>query len=421
MQIFCFSILASLASLTPYSVAAPAKTEKFQVNSAPFKLDFNVLRLNSSALSGFHKHKPNWSNRKTSSSVHNDGGLNLVLQNEYALYLTDLEVGTPGQKLQVNIDTGSSDLWLPAEGTYSDSGTFRNNASSSYEKIKSGFKISYGDGTFAYGDWATDSITIGGSEVKNVTFGYATQQSANQAILGVGFRDNEASAYQDSNAFTYDNFPIQLKQQGIINKVAYSLYLNSLEAQAGSILFGAIDHAKFDGELKTLDVVDIDNYGEKTDKPIAFFVNLDGITQSNGTTNNVANQSYPALLDSGTTLIYAPQTIAREIGLKYGKFSVSAGGYLVDCDTKGNDFVFKFEGVSITVPFNYLLFHTNGEANQQFSNQCLFGVLPSPSNIYILGDAFLRSAYVYYDLEDGKVGIAQAKYTNETDIEVIDV
>ena len=37
-------------------------------------------------------------------------------------------------------------------------------------------------------------------------------------------------------------------------------------------------------------------------------------------------------------------------------------------------------------------------------------------NITIFGDTFLRNAYVAYDLEDSQIGIAQAVYTEKTDI-----
>ena len=44
---------------------------------------------------------------------------------------------------------------------------------------------------------------------------------------------------------------------------------------------------------------------------------------------------------------------------------------------------------------------------------CFLGM---SDNITIFGDTFLRNAYVAYDLEDSQIGIAQAVYTEKTDI-----
>ena len=38
------------------------------------------------------------------------------LSNLKALYLLNISVGTPPQQLQVQIDTGSADLWMPESG-----------------------------------------------------------------------------------------------------------------------------------------------------------------------------------------------------------------------------------------------------------------------------------------------------------------
>lgn len=336
--------------------------------------------------------------------------MNLPLENEYALYLADIEIGTPGQKIRVDVDTGSSDLWVPGAGTQSEDGTYDHSKSSTYAKDKDGFQIGYGDGSSASGDWAKETIKIGGATVTGLEFGDATTQNVGQSILGVGFKGNEASAQSRSSAFTYDNLPIQMRKQGIINKAAYSLYLNSLEAESGSILFGAIDKSKFEGELKELDIVNIDDSGSETSEPVAFFVNLDSITNKD---TKLASKTYPALLDSGTTLIYAPQEVAKTFGSKYGEYNQQVGGYLTSCSTEGEDFEFTFGDKTIKVPFKDLLYNLNGKASGS-SDQCLVGVMGSSADYYILGDGFLRSAYVYYNIDDAKIGIAQAKYDSSS-------
>lgn len=390
-MLFSKSLLLSvLASL---SFAAPVeKREK------TLTLDFDVKRISSKAKNVTVASSPGFRRNLRAAS---DAGVTISLENEYSLYLTTIEIGTPGQKLQVDVDTGSSDLWVPGQGTSSLYGTYDHTKSTSYKKDRSGFSISYGDGSSARGDWAQETVSIGGASITGLEFGDATSQDVGQGLLGIGLKGNEASA-QSSNSFTYDNLPLKLKDQGLIDKAAYSLYLNSEDATSGSILFGGSDSSKYSGSLATLDLVNIDDEGDSTSSAVAFFVELEGIKAGS---SSITKTTYPALLDSGTTLIYAPSSIASSIGRKYGTYSYSYGGYVTSCDATGPDFKFSFNGKTITVPFSNLLFQ-----NSEGDSECLVGVLSSGSNYYILGDAFLRSAYVYYDIDNSQVGIAQAKY-----------
>ncbi|GMM33030.1 hypothetical protein DASC09_003550 [Saccharomycopsis crataegensis] len=340
---------------------------------------------------------------------------NIVIQNKKVYYSVELEVGSDNQPVSVVLDTGSSDLWVPTFQLSAGIGYFNPDTSTSYQSSNSSFGISYGDGTYAIGTWGNDTVSIGEDvNVNNVILGVVDNCTASQGVLGIGLQGNEA---QGKN---YSNMPMLLQQQGYLDNITYSLYLDSADSGSGSILFGAIDLEKYQGELTTLPLVNINDGGMSTEVPVAFFVN---VTSIDGTDSTLAETTYPGLLDSGTTLLYAPTEVYEAIGEKYGM--KSEVGYVHFCDAwKGQNLTFNFENdLQIRVPMDdmmYKLSYNNGSTVSVLGlDMCLVGVLESPGDYYVLGDNFLRSAYVHYDLTNGVVSMAQVKYTDNSLIQLV--
>ena len=125
----------------------------------------------------------------------------------------------------------------------------------------------------------------------------------------------------------------------------------------------------------------------------------------------------PALLDSGTTNIQLPAPIAQEIYKLTGAVldSKSPGYAYVPCNlsTAAASLNFGFggpKGANISVPMSALILAYDGTL--QFpdgSPACDIGVEPSNIGLTILGDNFLRSAYVVYNIDAKQIGLAQAK------------
>lgn len=298
-------------------------------------------------------------------------------------------------------------------------GSFNTGESESFSRNDSApeFHIEYADGTSATGIWGYDDVRIHNATVNDLSFSVANRTSSNIGVLGIGLPGLETTYSSGSrNSYQYENLPIKLRNQGIISKSAYSLYLGSNDAEQGTILFGAVDHAKYTGTLMSVPIVNsVRNMGY--DEPIRLEINVDGIELSNSNSDSVSvtSNGYTALLDTGSTLSYFPEGLLENTASSLGlEFSNSLGAYTIDCDVSSDTRIeFDFSGVNISAPISDFTFPFS-------SSQCAFGILPQNGGNYILlGDNFLRNAYVVYDLEDLTISLAPINHTDEEDIEVI--
>lgn len=114
-------------------------------------------------------------------------------------YLTPVSIGTPAQTLNLDFDTGSSDLWVfssQLSKTLQTGHSVYTAASSSTSKKLSGatWDISYGDGSGASGNVFTDKVTIGGVEFDAQAVETAskiseqfTEDTNNDGLVGLAF------------------------------------------------------------------------------------------------------------------------------------------------------------------------------------------------------------------------------------------
>ncbi|KAG7192094.1 Aspartyl protease [Scheffersomyces spartinae] len=276
------------------------------------------------------------------------------------------------------------------------SNTFKVNTSSPH------FLISYYDNSSASGVWGRDDITLGGVTVKELSFGLVNKTSSTLGVFGIGLRATEVAPTK------YDNYPILLKKQGHINKVAYSIYLNSNSAYQGTVLFGAVDHAKYSGILTTVPMT-----REEGQSPSKMEIPISSWILNLGSENvSLTNTKYSALLDTGTTLTYVPselfKTISQQLSANY---SSDLAAYKVDCSVGLQEFAFNFGQTSVKVPvLNFI---------SQSGTSCTLDIIPQQGTYITFGDNFLTSTYLVYDLEDYTISLAQAKYTDEENVEII--
>ncbi|CEP20549.1 unnamed protein product [Cyberlindnera jadinii] len=151
------------------------------------------------------------------------------------------------------------------------------------------FLIQYVDMTYAIGYYGTSVVSFGNATLDGLTFAVANTSNASTSICGIGFEGNEASTgtYMDSfgGAFQYQNYPSALKASGLIARNMYSMWMDSDTAE-GVVLFGAIDHSKYLGDLATMSLLNyyIDSGFEQ---PVTFDVSLNSLSLSDGETRSM--------------------------------------------------------------------------------------------------------------------------------------
>jgi len=334
------------------------------------------------------------------ASVHADGDHPVPVSNFLnAQYFSDISIGTPPQEFKVVLDTGSSNLWVPSSECNSIAcylhSKYDHSSSSTYKKNGSSFEIRYGSGELS-GFVSQDAFQIGDLKVKNQDFAEATSEPGLafafgrfDGIMGLGY--NTISVNGIVPPF------YNMLDQGLLDEPVFSFYLSDTndESSESEAMFGGVDTDHYTGKLTKIPLR----------RKAYWEVDLDAITFGDDTAEM---DDTGVILDTGTSLIALPSTMAELLNKEIGAKKSYNGQYTVECDKRDSlpDLTFTLTGHNFTIgPYDYIL-EVQGSCISSFMGMDF----PEPVGpLAILGDAFLRKWYSVYDLGTNSVGLAKAK------------
>ncbi|KAG0269904.1 hypothetical protein BGZ95_001861 [Linnemannia exigua] len=351
-------------------------------------------------------------------------------------YYGTVKVGTPAQLLRLNFDTGSSDIWFPSTACSTPAckskhhTRFNPSSSSTYKKDGRPWKVEYGDGSVVSGQLASEIINVGGVQVRQ-TVGLATnvssqfKNSPEDGIFGLGF--SALMSVKGINTFMDNAIKGTLKQPLV------SVFLPSSRrngGQGGHVLFGGIDHSRFNDKLHYVPVTQKGYWQVKLD---AFKVPVPSSSNSTGNDARkpieISLQNQDAIIDTGTTLIVLSTTAAKKIHSSIpGSTLHPELGWLVPCTLRNRRhpssssssssssinnkeaIAFKLNGKCFHVPLADLAFEAV-EGLGEKGEWCLSGVQGGQEGLWILGDVFIKNHYAVFEYspENPRVGLSPLK------------
>jgi saccharopepsin len=336
------------------------------------------------------------------TAIHdNKGGHSVPVSNFMnAQYFSEITIGTPPQTFKVVLDTGSSNLWVPS----SECGSiacylhtkYDSSSSSTYKKNGTSFEIRYGSGSLS-GFVSQDIMTIGDLKIKDQIFAEATEEPGLafafgrfDGILGLGF-----------DTISVNKIPppfYNMIDQGLLDEPVFAFYLGNTdngEEDESEAIFGGINKDHYTGKVTNIPLR----------RKAYWEVDLDAITFGD---NTAELENTGVILDTGTSLIALPSTLAELLNKEIGAKKSYNGQYTVECEKRDSlpDMSFTLSGYNFTItPYDYIL-EVQGSCLSSFMGMDF----PEPVGpLAILGDAFLRKWYSIYDLGKGTVGLAASK------------
>uniref|UniRef100_A0AAY4DLC8 Peptidase A1 domain-containing protein n=1 Tax=Denticeps clupeoides TaxID=299321 RepID=A0AAY4DLC8_9TELE len=313
-------------------------------------------------------------------------------------YYGAITVGTPPQSFQVLFDTGSSNLWVDSVYCSTQACTthtqFNPQQSSTWSSTGQTFYLPYGAGSLS-GLFGYD--TVAGITIQSQEVGVSTNEPGQNFVVAQ-FDGILGLAYPSISAGQQTPVVDTMIQQGLLQSDIFAFYLSS-GGQGSEVAFGGVDQNMYTGQIYWTPVTS-ESYWQIGIQ--AFLVG--------GQATGWCSQGCQAIVDTGTSMLTAPQQVLGSLMQSIGAQQDQYGQYVVDCSQVSSlpTLTFTISGVDFPLPPSAYVSQVNQWAI------CTINITPTylPSQngqpLWILGDVFLRQYYSVYDRANNQLGFATA-------------
>lgn len=301
------------------------------------------------------------------------------------IYYATISLGTPAQDFFVQLDTGSSNLWVPgASCAVCDSAwvthhKFVSNASSTYKPLNKSVHLKYGTGR-ADGFLSTDTLTLGDLAINAMHVAVVTSTEMPfpgaifDGILGLGF-DELAYPQGVTVPFLY-----RLREHGVAGIFTFEMTSNGSE---GVFVVGGVQTQLYNSfGVSWLPLIPSQKSGA-----YGFWMVAYGGTEVAGRSFGGGN----AIVDSGTSCILLPPA-------EFAYFESKTTGKS-NCDGVGwPDISVQLGGREYVITgLDYIISAGGG--------RCKACVQSGDDGSLLLGDVFHRKFAVTYDFDNKRIGV----------------
>jgi hypothetical protein len=329
-------------------------------------------------------------------------------------YLSPVTIG--GQTINMDFDSGSSDLWVFNTQLAAQSQTghqvFDSKRSTSFKTMEgASFTISYGDGSGAAGNVGTDTVNIGGATVTNQAIELATavsasfvQDTANNGLVGLAFSKLNTVKPQQQKTF-FDNAMATLPEPVFTADLRHNA--------VGAYEFGNIDATKFNGSLTWSPINNTQGFWQFSSQKFAV-----------GTGAPMQVTGGQAIADTGTTLMLVnPAVVNAYYSQVTGAVNnQTVGGVTFPCNAVLPDLQVDIGGTNMATvrgtDINFAPVDATGQSKCLLQSQkpcasiltnviaCFGGVQAIQGNLQIYGDIMFKSQFVAFNGGNNSIGMA---------------